>query len=179
MTSKRIKLARRAQWRCMWCDQSMREELGFQNSATVEHIVPASMGGPTHMHNMGSACMRCNQMRGTQDADSFKHMAASLEPDRRLTEEAARAEARIKRKLILEGHLAPASIQPTKLRERADKQASREAYVANPDQNPFEPHSRCHRMFEKLREKGGDWWCAKQMDSIKSVASIDRLEEIS
>lgn len=162
----------------MWCGQATRAELGFQNSATVEHVVPASMGGPTHMHNLGSACYRCNRLRGTQDADAFKQSALTLPPDRRGVQEALNAQARIKRKLVLEGLLTPV-ISPSKQRERADKQAAREAYVANPDQNPFEPESRCYRMWEKLKATGGDYWCAKYMKCQNVASQIDCEEEIS
>lgn len=157
MTARRISLARKAAWKCMWCAQHMRAELGFENTCTVEHVVPLSKGGINLISNLGSACARCNRRRGCEPAEQFALRAASFPPDSRITQEALNAERRIIRKKVLSGELAPASVSPSKQREREDRKLARRAYANNSAVNPFEPHGRCWRMFNKLVETQGDY----------------------
>lgn len=153
----------------MWCAQRTRRELGFQNTCTVEHVIPVSKGGDNSVTNLGSACFRCNQERGTQSAEMFVICAAQFEPDCRLQVEAVNAKLNHIRKQILSGEIPRPPAPPSKLREREHKQAARQAYVTNPHFNPFEPHSRPWRMFASLVQKGGDWWTAKHMPVAPTV----------
>jgi hypothetical protein len=154
----------------MWCVQKTRSDLGFQNTATVEHVIPISDGGSNSITNLGSACHRCNQERGTTCAELFAIQAQQFEPDRRHQVEAANSRLKEIRKKILDGEIPCPPPQPAKLREREDKQAARQAYVINPHTNPFDPQSRCWRMFEKLVESGGDWWTNKNPQPQKDAA---------
>lgn len=81
--TKRVKLAERHNHRCFWCDQVTRDKMGWQNSATVEHIIPVSQGGTNEYWNLVSACHRCNYARGTESADDFAMRARHFEKDTR------------------------------------------------------------------------------------------------
>jgi hypothetical protein len=157
MTARRIRLAHRAAWKCMWCSQPMRAELGFENTCTVEHVIPRCEGGVNLISNLGSACARCNRLRGCEPAEQFALRAANFPPDSRITREALNAERRIIRKKVLSGELPPATVSPSKQREREDRKLARRAYATNSDVNPFEPESRCWRMFNRLVESRGDY----------------------
>lgn len=87
--AKRIKLAARHNWRCYWCDQATRAEMGYQNSATIEHLVPVSQGGTNSSSNLASACRRCNNVRGVKSVEEFRSLAAFLKPDIRSIDKAA------------------------------------------------------------------------------------------
>ena len=63
LAKKRIRLAIDQKWRCCWCNHRMREELGFANSVTTEHVVPQVLGGPNERWNLMAACARCNHSR--------------------------------------------------------------------------------------------------------------------
>ncbi len=51
---------------CMWCAASLEID-----EATIEHIVPASHGGPLSIDNAGVACTSCNQKRGVRTPEEF------------------------------------------------------------------------------------------------------------
>jgi GNAT superfamily N-acetyltransferase len=85
--NRRIKLANRFGWKCHWCSQMMREELGYKNSATIEHLQPRSQGGPNSLNNLASACERCNRARGVMPAEEFALMAREFGPDTRCIQE--------------------------------------------------------------------------------------------
>ena len=86
-TPRRIKVANRFQWKCHWCGQGMRTELGYQNTATIEHLVPRSLGGSNGMNNLAAACRRCNFNRGVMRAEEFAIIARGYRPDRRTEDE--------------------------------------------------------------------------------------------
>lgn len=88
--NKRIKVARRYGWSCWWCNQKLRKEYGWQDSATIEHLVPRSQGGPGEMWNLAASCYRCNLARGTMNMDEFAVIARNYGPDTRCMEEARR-----------------------------------------------------------------------------------------
>jgi hypothetical protein len=158
-STRRIKLAERAGWRCGWCDQKTRRDMGWQNSATIEHVTPASAGGSNKLMNLMSACARCNRLRGIQCADAFRGVAAQFEPDRRTCEEALGQERKHNRKLRRQQLAAlcgqslityanlPDTILNSKERLRKDRTLARRA-LKKGSNNPFEPGSRAHRMFE-------------------------------
>ena len=39
-------------------------DLGKENTATVEHIIPKSKGGPNRDFNYAAACLLCNKKKG-------------------------------------------------------------------------------------------------------------------
>lgn len=57
--------------KCCWCGIRMIDEPGHKKSSTIEHVVPRSEGGLNHPDNYAVACNRCNQERGTQDAELY------------------------------------------------------------------------------------------------------------
>lgn len=64
----RERLCERQNWRCCYCGIRMQLEVHFQrDSATLEHVVPRSLGGPDDEGNIVMACYPCNHER----ADKF------------------------------------------------------------------------------------------------------------
>jgi 5-methylcytosine-specific restriction endonuclease McrA len=51
---------------CCFCGR----ELHF-NEATMEHVVPRSLGGPTIVENLKISCARCSNERGVEDFEAF------------------------------------------------------------------------------------------------------------
>lgn len=49
---------------CPYCMEEMTLERDQHNSATIEHILPKSRGGPDVRDNFMAVCMCCNQERG-------------------------------------------------------------------------------------------------------------------
>lgn len=96
--NKRVKVAKRYGWQCWWCNQRLRKEYGWQNSATIEHLVPRSRGGTGEMWNLAAACHRCNLARGTMDMEEFAMVARHHEPDTRCMEEARNAAIKARRR---------------------------------------------------------------------------------
>lgn len=158
-SKKRIKLAERAGWKCVWCGQTVRKDMGWQNSTTVEHLMPVSAGGSNKLENLACACYRCNRVRGTQAVTEFQAQAVNFLPDRRTCEEADHADKKLKRKLKQEkfkqivGHQnwsyvhVPDSELNAKERMRKDRTRVRNA-LKQSRHNPFDVGTRCHRMFE-------------------------------
>ncbi len=79
----RIQIAQAAEWKCFWCKQDTREELGYQNTATIEHLTPKSKKGTNDPSNLYSACHRCNQARGNMNGYKFRLIAQAYVPDTR------------------------------------------------------------------------------------------------
>ncbi len=191
-TKNRLKLAERAGWSCGWCGQKTRKDMGWQNSATIEHVTPRSQGGSNKVTNLMSACARCNRLRGTQCAEQFKLTAQLLEPDRRLEAEAlvtARKQYRKLRQhelaeLCASDRFTYAAVPDHELtaleRKRKDRTLVRQA-LQKSRRNPFEPGTRCHRMFDvecaKLPPELSIWsqlwnkltaWCVNSYSAITS-----------
>ena len=160
----RVKLADRAGWSCGWCAQKTRRDMGWQNSATIEHMTPKSQGGTNKLENLMSACARCNRLRGTQAVDKFREIAATFEPDRRLQSEALHQQRKVKRQ-ARQAQLTELSGKPTfsyvhvpdeqlnaKERLRKDRTLVRQA-LQQSLRNPFEPGSRRHVLFNRELDK--------------------------
>lgn len=188
----RIKLADRAGWSCGWCGQKTRRDMGWQNSATIEHVTPKSEGGGNKLENLMHACARCNRLRGTQAVHEFKLVAEHLEPDRRTISQACVADRKQKRHLRQQ-QLAeqcgtdkftylsvPDDQLNAKERMRKDRTLVRNA-LKRSKRNPFEAHTRRHRLFEaelaKLCPPDAIWlqawnkltaWCASVYSAITS-----------
>ncbi len=45
--------------------------------ATLDHVVPKSIGGPLSRDNLVLACSACNNARGTMEADAFRALKAA------------------------------------------------------------------------------------------------------
>lgn len=50
--------------RCSYCGVNMTLSLGQPNTATRDHVVPRSAGGPTEAWNIVAACSCCNSRKG-------------------------------------------------------------------------------------------------------------------
>lgn len=74
------------QGRCFFCGQPMPEPLTQRlrhrkrpESATIEHVVPRSQGGPADWTNEVAACRSCNAAKANQPAtDEQKQKLAAL-----------------------------------------------------------------------------------------------------
>lgn len=64
---------------CMWCGVHIEQDV-----ATIEHILPASEGGPLSINNAGIACSSCNQKRGTKTREEFLSSSWLLEKKRQV-----------------------------------------------------------------------------------------------
>jgi len=62
--------------RCVYCGvETHRLSKGLSRSpalATLDHVVPRSMGGPLNPANLVLACQACNNQRGVMDAEEFR-----------------------------------------------------------------------------------------------------------
>ena len=92
---KKIKIFDRDQWTCYWCKQVLRSEINYQNTATIEHILPRSLGGTNQKSNLAAACYRCNNKREVCPAEEFIRLAATFEvnTDKLITKDKALARA--------------------------------------------------------------------------------------
>ena len=159
--TNRIWLAVNQDLRCYWCNQVTQPKMGWQNSATIEHLMPKSEGGIDIAPNVVSACARCNDLRGTYCAEQFKLIAVQLEPDTKRLTEAKYDQRALRKKLGIHklnkvDQKSEVQVKPLNADQRARndlmlvKQALWKSPVAD---NPFEPGTRCHRLFE--RKRGG------------------------
>jgi 5-methylcytosine-specific restriction endonuclease McrA len=56
---------------CYYCGKAMTLDLGYQNTATLDHLVPRSKGGPTKDWNLVAACHWDNQQKGSMSAERY------------------------------------------------------------------------------------------------------------
>ena len=65
---------------CVYCGvQTRRLQKGVSRSAdlaTLDHVLPRSMGGPLNQANLVLACQACNNERGVMDAEEFRALKA-------------------------------------------------------------------------------------------------------
>lgn len=59
--------AREGRWRCCWCDGHLEP-----STATIEHIIPRSLGGSNELKNLDMACIPCNVARGAPDGQVYE-----------------------------------------------------------------------------------------------------------
>jgi len=68
---KRVEWFQLGQRRCHCCGVQLNWAQDFNNSASVEHMVPQSKGGTLHDVNVLITCRGCNNKRGTKDWIDF------------------------------------------------------------------------------------------------------------
>jgi hypothetical protein len=70
---KRVRLfvLDRDDWLCQYCGCEVD-----RNTGTVDHIVPASLGGLFEADNLRTACHACNQAKGDRSTDWFRMFLA-------------------------------------------------------------------------------------------------------
>lgn len=65
---------------CVYCGvRTRRLQKGVSRApdlATLDHVVPRSMGGPLTADNLVLACQACNNARGVMDAEAFRALRA-------------------------------------------------------------------------------------------------------
>lgn len=67
----RTRLAEAQNWRCAYCGIKCTDEREIGHSATIEHIVPRSIGGRDVWENMVMACKNCNSNRSSVPLEDF------------------------------------------------------------------------------------------------------------
>ena len=56
-------IKKRDGYRCSYC--------GSPDNLTIDHVVPQCKGGPTSAENCRTACLSCNQAKGSLSLDEF------------------------------------------------------------------------------------------------------------
>jgi len=52
--------------KCYYCKKQMTLDLGYQETAEKDHIIPKSLGGSSKKFNIVAACHRCNRHKGNK-----------------------------------------------------------------------------------------------------------------
>lgn len=60
----RIKMFDRQRGKCCYCSKPMTLQQGQPDSATLEHVIPKSLGGLLERGNVKAAHFKCNVERG-------------------------------------------------------------------------------------------------------------------
>ena len=60
---------------CVYCGDGMTLALGSTKTATLDHVVPRSRGGPTNEGNLVAACSLCNRSKGSLSVKEFQPSA--------------------------------------------------------------------------------------------------------
>lgn len=63
--------------KCHYCETEMTLSLGFNRTATVDHVVPRSKGGADTNDNIVAACYDCNQKKGNMPVEKFLRLLAA------------------------------------------------------------------------------------------------------
>lgn len=69
-----VKLFTQQAGRCHYCERRMTLKIGHEHTATKDHIIPKSKGGPTQMWNLVAACHLCNQRKGAMSYHRFTEL---------------------------------------------------------------------------------------------------------
>lgn len=96
----RTTLAEAQNWKCCFCGVEMVELPNQKNSATIEHVTPASKGGENDPDNYAISCYRCNHNRGDLDWKVFmkrKHQVVQKEKNKRQRDMEKRLEKWLKK----------------------------------------------------------------------------------
>ncbi len=56
---------------CAYCLHEMTLELGYDNTATIDHFYPTSKGGLKKRFNELAVCSKCNNKKGDRDPIDF------------------------------------------------------------------------------------------------------------
>jgi hypothetical protein len=64
--------------RCCYCGVKMIDMRGDRLCATIDHVIPKSLGGSDDWENLVAACDLCNVTRGITDAFYFFHARDEL-----------------------------------------------------------------------------------------------------
>jgi len=136
--------------RCCYCGIRTTEVQGFKYSATVEHIIPKSQGGPDDLDNYALACYKCNNDRGDKPLEQYLR-----ERDQRVIT------ASLKVKLLQELREAGYKITNTttchssanKLQRKLDAIEVKKVVAAG-EPNKYEEGTRKHKMYVRFTNNG-------------------------
>lgn len=68
---KRQKLRKKQYGSCFYCKCFVCMNLGFDNTITIDHVIPKSKGGTRLIENMVGACMLCNNIKQDMSVNEF------------------------------------------------------------------------------------------------------------
>ena len=91
----RTRLAEAQNWKCCFCGSRMTEVRGKNNSVTVEHVIPVTLGGSDDIENLVASCNACNSNRGIKDAYSYAPRGQSCDDEK--TKALIRLEAKVRK----------------------------------------------------------------------------------
>lgn len=91
----RTRLAEAQNWKCCFCGSRMTEVRGKNNSVTVEHVIPVTLGGTDDIENLAASCNACNSNRGIKDAYSYAPRGRSSDDEK--TKALIRLEAKVRK----------------------------------------------------------------------------------
>lgn len=77
------RVARRRASRCYICGTDLAGVAGMPNSATLDHVSPHSLGGPSTVENLMPACESCNEVRADRlrgEDFHYERMSLHLDP---------------------------------------------------------------------------------------------------
>lgn len=70
---QRMRILHRDGWTCQYCGA----RLHTSEEATVDHVIPKSLGGENGDHNLRAACRPCNGIKG-QSSEQWLRMSLAL-----------------------------------------------------------------------------------------------------
>jgi 5-methylcytosine-specific restriction endonuclease McrA len=66
---KRLAIYMRDDWRCVYCDRSLKRVNPRQR--TLDHIIPVAMGGSNNETNLITCCKKCNDRKQDRHIQDF------------------------------------------------------------------------------------------------------------
>lgn len=72
--ARKVEVWKRDKYRCRYCRAAVCNpdpDLPRDRWATVDHVRPRSQGGKNTLKNLVTACVRCNQNKGSSPASKF------------------------------------------------------------------------------------------------------------
>src|SRR5689334_10215373 len=66
---KRLAIYLRDDWRCLYCDKSLKNVKPRQR--TLDHVIPVALGGNNEATNLVTCCKRCNDLKNDRHMQDF------------------------------------------------------------------------------------------------------------
>ncbi len=146
----RTQLSEAQNHRCCWCGKHMVFIPNRKDSATIEHVIPRSMGGADHPDNYAVACGGCNTARGNMPAEEFMMRRGTMAVSKRKHEEAEKLTIINELREKFGVHRVSTKVSKQKLE---DKMSAIKA-VQTETENPFAEGTRAHRYYERYSANG-------------------------
>ena len=66
---KRLAIYLRDDWRCLYCDRSLKNVKPRQR--TLDHVIPVALGGDNEATNLVTCCKKCNDRKQDRHVQEF------------------------------------------------------------------------------------------------------------